>query len=161
MSVAPIVFTMEMTMKDPALVQRPETIAVLDKLLRGELAAVATYSRALDHVTSTEIVDVLRENQASHAARVTALSKQIEARGGEPSSDAGPWGLFTKLLEAGAAAIGDDAVAKVLDEGESLGMQTYELETPRLGDEPAIELATRLAAEQKRTAARMSQLATA
>ncbi|MEQ9319615.1 MAG: DUF2383 domain-containing protein [Polyangiaceae bacterium] len=161
MRVAPPIITMEMTMKDPALVQRPETLAVLDKLLRGELAAVATYDHALENVTSTSLLRVLRENHASHAARVAALAAEIDARGGEPSRDAGPWGVLTKLLEAGAAAIGDDAVAKVLDEGETLGMQTYELEAPRLKDEAAVELAHKLTAEQKRTSARMSHHAAA
>ena len=161
MRVAPPIITMEMTMKDPALVQRPETLAVLDKLLRGELAAVATYDHALENVTSTSLLRVLRENHASHAARVAALAAELDARGGEPSRDAGPWGVLTKLLEAGAAAIGDDAVAKVLDEGETLGMQTYELEAPRLKDEAAVELAHKLTAEQKRTSARMSHHAAA
>lgn len=158
MAIAPLVDAMEMTMKDHAQAQRPETIAVLDKFLRGELAAAATYEQALEHIESPKAMATLKQNRDSHAARAVTLAQQIRARGGEPSESAGPWGVFTKMVEAGASVIGDDAIVRTLEEGEVQGLRTYETETPRLADDAAIEIWRHVLGEQQKTETRMRQL---
>jgi len=145
-------------MKDHAQVQTPETLRVLDKFLRGELAAAATYEQALNHVDSPKAIATLKRNKDSHAARAVALAQQIRARGGEPSDGAGPWGVFTKLVEKGASVIGDDAIVKALEEGETQGLRTYEMETPRMSDDAALEIWRHVMGEQQTTEARIRHL---
>lgn len=149
---------METTKKHDDGSQRPETIAVLDKFLRGELAAAATYERALNHIESPEASTTLKQNRDSHAARAVAIAQQIRSRGGEPSESAGPWGVLTKLVEAGASVIGDEAIVRTLEEGEAKGLRTYETETPRLSDDAAIEIWRHVLGEQQKTEARMRRL---
>lgn len=50
---------------------------------------------------------------------------EVIRRGGEPATSSGPWGTFAKLVEGGAAAFGDKAALRALEEGEDHGRDDY------------------------------------
>jgi hypothetical protein len=132
---------------------------LLDKFLRGELAAAATYERAVDHVDDARTRAALERCRRSHADRAVMLAQQIEKRGFEPSPSAGPWGAFTKALETGAAAFGEEAVLKVLLAGEKNGLEQYETDTLALDENARNAVQDVLVSEQVRTAKEVAQLA--
>jgi len=133
---------------------------ILNKFLRGELAAVETYRQALERLaTSTAAVDLM-ENKRSHEQRVEMLRNQIVRLGGTAAADSGPWGSFAKLIEGGAKLFGEKAAIAALEEGEDHGLKLYRNNS----DVAKLDLATRdfversLLPEQERTHRTASRL---
>lgn len=110
-------------------------IEALDKLLRGELAAVETYDQALDRVDGA-VAETLSSLRASHQLRAEQLHNHILLLGGEPSEESGAWGVFARLVEGGATLISDRTALEALEAGEKHGKQQYD-------DLPALEPTTR------------------
>ncbi|MGE5346251.1 MAG: hypothetical protein ACM3JH_09875 [Acidithiobacillales bacterium] len=92
----------------------------LNALLRGELAAVNAYQRAL---RSTEgraavgAVEILRF-ASEHQRTVAALQGAVREMGGVPANEAGTWGAFALLR--------DTASVRELLDGEEAGLRMYE-----------------------------------
>ena len=102
-------------------------VATLNSFLRGELSARETYSIVLDkYGESVRGMDVLLANRASHEERITRLTYEIVARGGEASEESGAWGALAKMVEGVAAVIGYEAALVTLEEGEDHGQKAYE-----------------------------------
>jgi hypothetical protein len=114
---------------EPRAVFSLTTVELVDRFLRGELVAVATYDRAVEHIDDQRTRATLERCRRSHAERAAMLAEQIEAHGGCPPRTAGVWGVLTIALEMGAAAFGTSALLKLLLEGERTGLRHYETDT--------------------------------
>ncbi|MCA9618958.1 MAG: DUF2383 domain-containing protein [Myxococcales bacterium] len=147
---------MEMTMQIPVTPNRSEQVEVLDGFLRRELAAVAAYQKAREHLRDPDAQVAANRNRASHAGRAVVLARAIRERDAEPSSGAGPWGTVAALVEASAASLGDDALLRALYEGERVVTQGYLLHE----DDPSAptDLLDRLVGEQRQTEVRVEGL---
>lgn len=137
-----------------------ERLSALDKLLRGELAAAATYEQAERHLDDPATRPLLAQIRASHSTRAVMLAQLVRKAGADPSETAGPWGAFTKLVEQTAAVIGDQALLKVLLEGEKHGTAMYEREMDALDGDQLWFVNAHGLAEQKATENRMNELVT-
>jgi len=69
-----------------------QAIAILNDLLRGELAATQTYDQALERVEQDSVRATLRHLRVDHHQAVLTLQEHIRSLGGEPNSQAGSWG---------------------------------------------------------------------
>jgi bacterioferritin (cytochrome b1) len=101
------------------------TIDVLNGLLRDELAAVATYDEALHERSTFSGKTELSKCQRSHEVRASLLREKIVALGGEPAAGSGLTGLWTKLVESGAVAIGPEMAILALEQGEDHVLRDY------------------------------------
>ncbi len=110
---------------------------LLDRSLRGELAAAATYEQAMHHVQGPRLRTLVEKNRRSHTTRAVALAQMIRRQGETPSSEAGAWGAFTLLVERGAALISETAILEVIHEGEMLLTATYEARAKDLDEASA------------------------
>jgi hypothetical protein len=92
----------------------------LNTLLRGELAAVNAYQRALKSTEGGITVDAMeiRRFAWEHQRTVAALQGAVREMGGVPASEAGTWGAFALLR--------DTASVRELLYGEEAGLKMYE-----------------------------------
>jgi Domain of unknown function (DUF2383) len=104
---------------------RQTDIERLNAFLRGERAAVETYSQCIEAVTSPAIVSQLRLLGQCHQLRVTALSERIASLGGSPVHSSGLWGHLAKIVQGGATLLGDSVALAALQRGEELGSGKY------------------------------------
>lgn len=107
----------------------------LNALLRGELAAVNAYLRALraaENRATAGAAEIL-QLASEHQRTVAALQGAIRKMGGVPASEAGHWGAF-QLLTA-------SATFRELLEGEEAGLRMYEAAKGIL-DGDALDLVT-------------------
>lgn len=136
-------------------VEIDQNLVTLDKLLRLELAAAATYESAKNHISDSELLVELELNRVSHATRASTLGKMVRRRGGIPSQNAGPWLALSKLVEAGASLFGDDAICTVLLEGERALMTKINKAYDDLPLEPRDVIQGVMVAEQMRCVERL------
>ena len=101
------------------------SVSKLNSLLRGEISAVETYRQALAKVKMPTAQAELAECERSHEQRVMKLKDRVRELGGKPADSSGAWGTFTKLIEGGAAALGEKAAIAALEEGEDRGLADY------------------------------------
>jgi bacterioferritin (cytochrome b1) len=104
------------------------TIETLNSLLRGELAAIATYEmavRAIDGAAASDARQLL-QLASEHKRSAETLKATISALGAAPDEAAGVWGTVTRLVQGSADLFGDRAAVKSLLEGEELGLGEYE-----------------------------------
>ena len=106
--------TGEVNSRDPA--EGNELIA----LLRGELAAVHAYQRALRSAEGRATVDAaeILRFASEHQRTVAALQGAVREAGGTPAISAEPSGAFSHLR--------DTATVSELLSGEELTLQLYE-----------------------------------
>lgn len=114
------------------------TVDHLNSFLRGELSAVETYRQALNKLDNSAYRMTLEQCARSHEQRVRLLAEEVRRRGAEPAHDSGAWGTFAKLVEAGAAVLGEKAAIAALEEGEDHGRDDYKRDLDDL-DVPARE----------------------
>ena len=103
-------------------------IDTLNSLLRGELAAVATYEMALKSVYGPAAAgaDQLLRFASDHRRSAETLKATVSALGGTPDETAGVWGAVTRVVQGSADLFGDWATVKSLLEGEDHGLSEYE-----------------------------------
>lgn len=129
-----------------------QTIDALNSFLRGEIAAVETYERALGvKFSNPSIPQQLRECHRSHQMRVDILREEIEEAGGTPAEDAGAWGAFANAVEGGAALLGERAAINALESGEDHGLADYRRDLDQLDAEARELVEMELLPEQERT----------
>jgi len=129
-----------------------QNVAQLNSYLRGELSAVATYDIALHKLQLGDAMrPPLESCQRSHARRADRLRETIRAFGGTPSESAGAWGVFAKLVEKGAAVLGEKMAISALEEGEDHGLHDYKDDIDKLAAETKQLVVTELLPEQERT----------
>jgi hypothetical protein len=135
-----------------------ESIRTLNSFLRGEIAAVETYRRALATLERRDNDEELRACLASHERRVVMLRRRILEVGGEPAETSGPWGAFDRLFDAGPAVSGDDAAIAALEEGEDRGLKQYLDDVGKLDRDNRRLVAKEILPEQVRTHDSVSDL---
>ncbi len=101
-------------------------IAVLNSLLRGELAATETYQQAMAKVQSEPGVAELSQIHVEHREAANTIRQHIHEAGGQPGKGSGAWGTFAKTIEGAAKLFGNKAALKALKEGEEVGIKDYE-----------------------------------
>ena len=134
-----------------------KSVAILNRMLQGELSAVATYDLAIMHLKH-ELVSELGQNRECHAGRVQALTKRIKEIGGIPELKSGVWVEFTKLVERGASLISSDTVLAALEQGEDYGLKQYREDIGDLDPISRNLIDTDLRVAQDRTHARLRDL---
>jgi bacterioferritin (cytochrome b1) len=131
----------------------------LNDFLKSEIAAVETYSQAIEKTgQSSTVVQRLVELRQSHASRARLLSERIVALGGAPAEGSGMWGGFAKLVEGGAKALGEKAALEALEEGEDKGLQEYRDEIDDLSDASRQFVASMILPEQQRSHDTLSRM---
>jgi hypothetical protein len=136
------------------------SLPTLNSFLRGEMAAVETYRRALVRLSGRGEAGELRACLASHERRVERLRDRVEDLGGTPADEPGPWGAFTRLYETGADVPGDDdgATIAALEEGEDCGLKLYLDDVCKLDADSRRLVACEILPEQVRTHDYLSDL---
>jgi demethoxyubiquinone hydroxylase (CLK1/Coq7/Cat5 family) len=134
------------------------SVDTMNELLRGELAAVASYERALAGLESHDAEEELRDCLISHQQRVVTLRRRIGELGGAPVTSSGAWGAFARLFEAGTGALGDDAAIAALEEGEDGGLKQYLDAVGKLDRDTRRLVAKEILPEQVRTHDSLSDL---
>jgi len=100
----------------------------LNKLLRGELAAVETYDKAIEKFDDPKeqvIASGLQRIRDEHSSATTTLRQRVLAYGGEPSEGSGIWGTFAGTVTGTAKLIGPETTLEALKQGELTGIDDY------------------------------------
>lgn len=100
----------------------------IERLLRGELAALETYEQALQRAHDAAKMGRLTAIRNDHADVAERL-RDILAHTAEDRSrvtGSGSWGAFAKATEGVATLIGDRAALRALKAGEDHGVKLYE-----------------------------------
>lgn len=106
--------------------QSEECINICNRLLRGEISAIETYTQAIDQFKDEPEVSLLEDLRRDHIASANRLRENVHSMGGEPSNDSGIWGTWAKAVEGTARLAGNTAALKALQEGEEHGESEYE-----------------------------------
>lgn len=133
-------------------------VETLNSFLRGEISAVETYRQAIGRISDESLRSQLEACQRDHEHRVSALRERIEKLGGTPAESSGPWGTFARLVEGGAAMLGDKAAIQALEEGEDHGLADYRRDVDQVHGEARRFVRMELLPAQKRTHERVSKL---
>jgi demethoxyubiquinone hydroxylase (CLK1/Coq7/Cat5 family) len=135
-----------------------KNVEQLNSFLRGEISAVETYRQALEALEDSTYASTIAECKQSHEERVSILTEEILNLGGEPAESSGAWGAFAKLVEGGAAALGDKAAISALEEGEDHGNEDYERDVEKLDPTVRTVIEEKVIPLQVRSHASMSEL---
>lgn len=100
-------------------------VDVCNRLLRGELSAVATYQQAIRKFANHPAVDWLEGIREDHVRSAASIEGLIRDLGGVPDRDSGTWGRFVRLVQATANLIGEDSAVSSLESGERHGRSDY------------------------------------
>jgi hypothetical protein len=127
----------------PTVEERTEP---LNRLLRGELAAVETYQQALTRVSNEPGAVELRRIETEHREAAELLREHIVQRGGRPSDNSGAWGTWARAVAGTAKLFGNAVALRALREGEEHGVSSYDsaLQDPNLDDDSKELIRTRL-----------------
>jgi len=111
--------------------------AALNALLRGEMAAVETYTQALGVCGDEEMIADLQKIRDEHRRAVRVLRDRVVQFGGQPTESPGPWGAFASTVVGFAKVVGPATALAALRQGEEHGISEYEsaLENEDLGSE--------------------------
>ena len=93
----------------------------LNRLVRGELAAIETYQQALEKMRDAPEATELQAIEADHRGAVRTLKDQVLQHGGTPDDHSGAWGTWAKLVEGTARIFGNTAALEALRQGEQHG----------------------------------------
>jgi hypothetical protein len=130
------------------------SLPTLNTFLRGEMAAVETYRRALTRLGEREESNDLRACLASHERRVEQLRDRVEDLGGVPADEPAPEALALDEEEPSD----DDTIAR-LEEGEDRGLKLYLDDVAKLDADSRRLVASEILPEQVRTHDFVSDLA--
>ncbi|MEO5916264.1 MAG: DUF2383 domain-containing protein [Luteolibacter sp.] len=107
-------------------------IDACNKLLRGEISAIETYTQAIEKCDEQAVLQPIRMIRDEHEKSANVLRQHLSSMGAAPDADSGAWGAFAKAVEGAAALLGNGAAITALIEGERHGISEYEdaLENP-------------------------------
>jgi len=103
-----------------------ESIHTLNKLLKAEIAAVASFRIAAEAIADNGIRLKVDDCRTSHESRVILLRKQIAFLGGSPADEPGLRGGMARMVTSGAKAFGLRAILSTLRDAETRTVQRYE-----------------------------------
>ena len=113
---------MNTTMHDPLTC---DTHA-LNALLRGEMAAVETYTQVLGTSDDQEMIADLQKIRDEHSRAVRLLRDHVVRFGGNPVESPGPWSAFAAVVTGATKGIGPCTALAALRQGEEHGISEYE-----------------------------------
>lgn len=126
------------------------SIQTLIAFLHEELAAVASYRRALPGISHTEDAEELRACLASHERRIAMLEHRIRFLGGDPHAvDQAGGGMTAEATPALGA--GGDAAIDALEASEDRGLKHYLDDVCKLDRDTRTLVAREILPEQVRT----------
>ena len=136
------------------------SIRTLIAFLREELAAVASYRRALPGFAEAPDGDELRACLASHERRIATLERRIRFLGGDPhereeDDDAS---ATTSSLGLGVGGDAADAAITALEASEDRGLKHYLDDVCKLDRDTRSLVAREILPEQVRTYDSLSDL---
>jgi len=102
-----------------------DCIKSCNSLLRGELSAVETYSKAIEKYPATPVTAELTRIQTEHREAANKLAANIREMGGVPDTDSGAWGVFANSVQGAANLFGTDSAIESLQRGEEHGRNEY------------------------------------
>ena len=102
-----------------------DCIKSCNSLLRGELSAVETYSKAIEKYPATPVTPELTRIQTEHREAANKLAANIREMGGVPDTDSGAWGVFANSVQGAANLFGTDSAIESLQRGEEHGRNEY------------------------------------
>jgi len=112
---------MNVTMHDPLTCDT----AALNVLLRGEMAAVETYTQALGACGDHEMISDLQKIRDEHSRAIRLLRDSVVRFGGFPADDSGVWGSFASTGTGVVNVVGPATALAVLRQGEEHGISEY------------------------------------
>lgn len=101
-------------------------IDICNKLYRGEISAIETYTQAIDKFKDEAEHSTLADLRREHIFSADRLRHSVRDMGGEPTTDSGAWGAWARIVEGTAKLMGDSPALKALLEGEEHGQKEYE-----------------------------------
>jgi len=102
-----------------------DCIKSCNSLLRGELSAVETYSKAIEKYPATPVTAEFTRIQTEHRESANKLAANIREMGGVPDTDSGAWGVFAKSVQGAANLFGTGSAIESLQRGEEHGRNEY------------------------------------
>ena len=134
------------------------SLDTLNSFLRGEIAAVEAYRRALGRLGTADPEDELRACLASHERRVARLRGWILDAGGVPAEGSAPLAGFAPPSHGSAVARGDDGALAVLEEEEDRVLERYLDDVCKLDRDSRRVVTREILPEQVRTHDSLSDL---
>jgi len=102
-----------------------DTADALNTLLRNELAAVETYTRAIGLFNDPDVIERLQNIRDAHRRAERELRDGVVRGLGVPAAGAGVWDAFAAVASTGKA-VGGAAVLAALRRGEEYAVGAYE-----------------------------------
>ncbi|MEP2775519.1 MAG: DUF2383 domain-containing protein [Luteolibacter sp.] len=100
-------------------------IETCNSLLRGELSAIETYSKAIEKYPGPPATAELTRIQSEHRRSADRLAANVREMGGTPDTDSGAWGTFAKAVQGAANLFGAESAIESLQRGEEHGRDEY------------------------------------
>lgn len=113
-------------MNNTSIKSNSESVAICNRLLKGEVSAVETYDKAIRLFEGRPNVNVLDNLKDRHLRTLEQLSENIRSAGGEPTTESGGWGLLANSIQSAANLLGKGSAIESLLRGEKLGKQLYD-----------------------------------
>jgi hypothetical protein len=126
------------------------SIRTLIAFLREELAAVASYRRALPRIAEADNAEELRACLASHERRIAMLEQRIRFLGGDPHAEDED-AAEDVAANAPALGTGGDAAIDALEASEDRGLKHYLDDVCKLDRDTRTLVAREILPEQVRT----------
>ena len=102
-----------------------EALDYLNKIVRGEIAAVEAYSKVIEKFPKDAERFELASFRKDHENNVEHLKRILRYQGEAPSDTSGAWGSGVVALMSIASFIGDRSAVTMLIEGEEHGLNQY------------------------------------
>ena len=120
-----------------ALNPKTPEIHDLEKILRGEVAAVEAYRQVLENFRDYRHANDLRRIQFEHERAVDFWKDQLRMQEPIVEETSGPWGKIVETFVGAAKLLGDGATLRALKDGEEHGLKEYHelLEQDHLNEE--------------------------
>ena len=137
-------------------------IHLLNSLLRGEISAAEVYKQAAAGVKHEPAGAELRQIEKQHGHAIERLAAHIRDLGGEPSTDAGVWGVWAKTVQGTARLLGPTSAMQALQAGEVHGLDEYHraLNSGMLPTDLEAEIQNKLIPQQQTHIETLGRLAT-
>lgn len=97
----------------------------MDDLIRGEMAAVKSYTTVLGDMKAGPQKTKLEKIRANHENAVSKLKGFATAEVKDDTTSSGAWGAFASAWTKGGQLIGNETALKALSQGEEHGIDEY------------------------------------
>jgi hypothetical protein len=101
-------------------------IETLNSLLRGQLAAVETYDRAINKFEDPHLLSDLQTIREEHLQGEILLREKVIQLGGEPVESSEPWGACTAAITGSEKVVGPATALAALRQGEEQSINEFE-----------------------------------